>query len=135
MIMKIFIAFRFTGEDDKELKENIQGICSSLEKAGHEHFCSYWKEDYYRKNNFTKKQILEHAFEELDKSDAVLAFVNSEERSEGMLLEIGYALAKGKSFILAIRKGIRTTFIHQTADQIIEFESMEELFERLRKIR
>ncbi|MFQ6010003.1 MAG: nucleoside 2-deoxyribosyltransferase [Candidatus Aenigmatarchaeota archaeon] len=133
--MKIFIAFRFTGEDDKELKENIQGICSSLEKAGHEHFCSYWKEDYYRKNNFTKKQILEHAFEELDKSDAVLAFVNSEERSEGMLLEIGYALAKGKRFILAIRKGIRTTFIHQTADQIIEFESMEELFERLRKIR
>ena len=72
---------------------------------------------------------------ELDDSDCILAFVKSEEKSEGMLIEIGYALAKRKKFILAIKKDIETTFIKEMADQIIEFEGLNELYNKLSKLK
>ena len=52
-----------------------------------------------------------------------------------MLIEIGYAIAKGKRFILAIKKGVETTFIREIADKIIEFETLEELYSKLKKLK
>jgi len=133
--MRIFLSYRFTGEDPNELKTTIQNICLSLEKAGHSHFCSFWKGDFFNEHKFTHRQILEYALKELDDSDCILAFVKSEEKSEGMLIEIGYALAKRKKFILAIKKDIETTFIKEMADQIIEFEGLNELYNKLSKLK
>ena len=133
--MKIFLSYRFTGEDPKVLKETIQKICNSLDEAGHNHFCSFWKGDFFNENKFTYKQILEHALEELDLSDVYLAFIKSEDKSEGMLLEAGYAIAKGKKFILAIKKGIYTVFLREMADQVIEFKNIEELCEKLKNLK
>lgn len=133
--MKVFISYRFTGEDPNELKEILQKVCSSLARAGHNHFCSFWKGDFFSKNKFTNKQILKHALAELEKSDIYLAFIKSEEKSEGILIEAGYALAKGKKFILAIKKGIKTTFMREIADKVIEFENLEDLYDKLNKLK
>ena len=100
--MRVFLSYKFTGEDAKELKEVIGNICLSLEKAGKGHFCSFWKGDFYIENKFTHKQILEYALKELDNSDCILAFVKSEGKSEGMLIEIGYALAKFRMQLVKI---------------------------------
>ena len=129
--MKIFVSYRFAGEDPDQLRILIHGICSSLEKAGHKPFCTFWHGDFYKGNGFTKKQILEHGLGELDNSDICLAFIKSEEKSEGMLLEAGYAIAKGKKFYLAIKKGVKTVFLREMADKIIEFETFEELYQKL----
>jgi nucleoside 2-deoxyribosyltransferase len=133
--MKVFLSYRFTGEDPKVLKETIQRICNSLEKAGHSHFCSLWKGDFFNENKYTNKQILHHALKELDNSDIYLAFIKSGDKSEGMLIEAGYALAKGKKFYLAIRKGVYTTFMREIADKIIEFEDLEGLCCELNKLK
>ena len=133
--MKIFVSYKFTGEDREELKEIIGNICSSLEKAKHPSFCSFWKGDFFNENKFSHRQILEYALNELDKSDAILALVKSEEKSEGMLIEIGYALAKNKKFILAIKKGLKTTFIREMADEVIEFDDINDLTNKLSKIK
>ena len=132
--MKVFLSYRFTGEDPAELKEVLKRLCASLDKAGHGCFCSFWKDDFFNENKFTHKQILDYAFKEIDNADCLLAFVKSKEKSEGMLLEIGYALAKKKKFILAVKKGIDTVFLHEMADQVIEFENLEELYEKLEKL-
>ena len=132
--MRVFLSYRFTGEDPKILNEILHSICNSLEKAKHNNFCSFWSEDLYKKNKFTNKQILKHALDELEKSDVYLAFVKSEEKSEGMLLEAGYALAKKKKIYLAIKKGIRTTFLREIADKVIDFENLDELYEKLGKL-
>jgi len=50
-------------------------------------------------------------------------------------MEIGYALAKRKQFILAIKKDIKTTFMREMADEIIEFENLEELYNKLTKFK
>lgn len=132
--MKIFVSYRFTGEDPKELESIMKTICSSIEKLGHSHFCSFWKSDFYSKSKFTNKQILDLALKELDNSDCILAFVKSQEKSEGMLLEIGYALAKNKKFILAIKKGIKTTFLREAADRIIEYSDIDDLTKQLKRL-
>lgn len=129
--MKVFLSYKFTGEDPAVLKETITKICDSLEKAGHTHFCSFWKGDFFNENNFTHKQILEYALKELDDSDIYLAFIKSAEKSEGLLMEAGYAIAKKKKFYLAIKKGVTSAFMTAMADKIIQFDGLDELCEEL----
>lgn len=131
--MKIFLSYRFTGEKIEELKEIIGKLCSAINKSGHNHYCSFNSAEFYKKNKFTNKQILEYALSELDSSDCILAFIKSEEKSEGMLLEIGYAKSKNKKFILTIKKGIKTTFLREIADKIIEFDNINDLTKQLEK--
>jgi len=52
----------------------------------------------------TINEIIHQAFDEVKKSDAIIALIESEEKSEGMLLEIGYAKAVGKKLIVVIKK-------------------------------
>ena len=131
MKKKIFISYRITGEDREELKTTMQRICQSIETVGFDCFYSFQKDDFFQENNFTKKQILEYAPKEIDKADCVLVVVKSQEKSEGMLLEIGYALAKNKKIVLAIKKDIQTVFLCEMASSIIEFENLDDLNARL----
>jgi len=129
--LKIFLSFKFTGENKEELEKTTQKIGQSLVRAGLEYFCGFEREAFFKKNNFTGKQLLEYTLKQLDVCDCVLAFIKSEEKSEGMLLEVGFGLAKNKKIILAIKKGIKTGFLHGIADQIIEFENLDELYAKL----
>ena len=126
------MSYRFTGEDPNELNETMKKICSALEERGHSASCTFWKEEHFRKNRFTNKQILEHALKEIDDSDVYFAFVKSQDKSEGMLIEAGYAIARDKRFILAIKRGIKTTFMREIADEVIDFEDVNDLVNKLR---
>ncbi|MDO8524115.1 MAG: nucleoside 2-deoxyribosyltransferase [bacterium] len=131
MKKKIFLSYRITGEDREGLIVVMKRIYQSIEVAGFECFYSFQKEDYFQKNNFTKKQILEYALKEIDKADCVLVIIKSQEKSEGMLLEVGYAIAKNKKIILATKKDIQTVFLREMANSIIEFENLEDLNNKL----
>ena len=133
--MKIFVSYRFTGEEPKELKHFIESTCNALEKTGCNFFCSYFSEEFFRQQNFSHKQILEYAFKEIDTSDCILALIKSGEKSEGMLLEIGYAIAKKKKFILALKKGVKPFFLEEMAEKVIEFEGIEDLCYKLSKLK
>jgi len=133
--MKLFISYRFTGEDPKELDNILRKMRGVLMEAGHQVFCSFWSKEFFEHNNFTNKQILEYALEELKKSDAVLVFVKSPEKSEGMLIEVGYALASQKKIVLTIKNDVKTTFLHQIADEVIEFENLEDLYKKLGEVK
>lgn len=132
--MKVFVAYKYTGEDFGQLQRIIPDICKAIDSSGNGSFCSFFNDDFYKENKYTAGQILKYVFTEIEKADCILAFILSPEKSEGMLLEIGYALALGKKFILAIKKDLKTTFLHEMADQIIEFETIEELNEKLKKL-
>jgi len=133
--MKIFLMYRFTGENFAELEKICNQIISAIEKAGHECFCSISKEEHYKKNNFTRRQKYLDLINETNNADAVLAVVTSNEKSEGMLVETGYAFAKGKDIILAIKKGVHSEMIEYMAKQKIEFDTIEELCKKLSKLK
>jgi len=131
--MKIFLSYRFTGEDPKILEQTLSQIKTALVSAGHSVFCSFWEEQRFRDGNFSNKQILEYALKELNSSDVYLAFIKSNEKSEGMLLEAGYAFAQKKLIWVVIKDGIKTTFLTEFAEKIIEFDTFENLYWKLSK--
>jgi len=133
--MKLFISYKFTGEKIEDLELALKNICSSLEKAGHVCFCSLWHEEHFQKNNFTHKQILDYALKELDQADTCLAYIKSSEKSEGMLIETGYAMAKNKKIYIAINKEVKSVFMREIADELIEFENLEELCLKLENLK
>jgi len=133
--MKVFIAYRYTGEDPTVLRKTMEDICNTITAAGHSNSCSINNEALFREKQFTVKQIMEHALRELDQCDALLAFVNSSDKSEGLLIEVGYALAQGKPVILAKRKDAHAHSLAGVATQVIEFENLEDLLKQLNDLK
>lgn len=130
--MKCYIAYRFTGEDIEERKEIMKRICDIFTEHKHDNYCTLWDEEQLSKK--PKKDLFKHAYNEIDKADCLVAFINSEKKSEGMLIEIGYAVAKGKKFVLIIHKDGKTVYLKDIADQVIEFENLDELKDRLKDL-
>jgi len=133
--MKIALSYKFTGEDYSKLKEFLDEVCNSLKKAGHQPFGTYTKKEEFDKNKTSLKKIMLTALEFIDNSDCHLVIINNQEKSEGMLLEIGYSYAKKKRIIICIKKGIKTTWIKELINEIIEYETIEDLSEKLQKIK
>jgi len=128
-----FLSYKFTGEDINLIKEKLEKILPILRLNGNSVYCSFEDQDFFKKNNFDSKKILEHALKKLDDCEKGLILLDSDQKSEGMLLEIGYMVAKEKPFILAKRNGIKTTFLEKIAEDVINFDSVEELCNKLNK--
>jgi len=133
--MKIALSYKFTGENYNELKKFLDSVCNSLKKAGHEPWGTYTKKEEFDKNKTPLKEIMLTALNFIDNSDCHLAIINSKEKSEGMLLEIGYSYAKKKRIIVAIKKGIKTTWIRKLIKEVIEFSDINDLSKKLEKIK
>jgi len=132
--MKFFTSFRWTGEDPEKMKQLMKVVCSTLEKVGHEHHCNFWKDDYKYVQK-THKEIIDEALRDIDNDDCFLAIVRSDEKSEGMLIEVGYARAKGKRMILVIKKGVKTNYLKHLFDEIIEWKNLKDLSDKISKIK
>jgi len=132
--MKIFISYRFTGENLDTISDYLDCIKDILEKKGHSVFSSFWEEDTFKKNNFTRKQLLDYVFQEIDKADACFVFVRSSRKSEGLLLEVGYALAKNKPLALIIKEDVETVFLKDIAKSVIKYNNLSDLKTKLNKI-
>ena len=130
--MKIFIGQAVTGEDKDKLKDECKILVNILGKLGHEVYCTIL-DDELQKNDY--EFILNHAFKIINEGECVLAIVRSEKKSEGLLMELGYCLAKNKKIILAINKQVKDTFLREIADEIIEFKNIEDLLNKLKKIK
>lgn len=131
---KVFVSYKFTGEALSELEKNMGMIIAALREKGYQVFCNIESEAKYRKDKFTSQQIMADALENLEKSEVVFVFNNSDSRSEGMLIEIGYAVAKQIPIILAARKGISVNSSKSVSSKVIEFESMDDLLIQIKTL-
>ncbi|OGE84931.1 MAG: hypothetical protein A3J48_00370 [Candidatus Doudnabacteria bacterium RIFCSPHIGHO2_02_FULL_46_11] len=132
--MKIFIAYRFTGVEFAELQNTVGVLCKKLTEAGHSVFSTLDREDYYKQNKSTTGDIIKEAFSEIEKADIFVALVNSVEKSEGQLIEIGFVKALDKKFILLIKNELRSVHLRYLADKVIEFSDMEDLYKKISNI-
>ena len=133
--MKILLSYKFADEDIDELQEFIDNIKDSLHGSGHELITTFYDKDMFDKNSSTNRQIMDKALKYLRKSDAHLIIIRSPEKSEGMLIEVGYSYAIRKKMILAIKKGLKTRWVSELVNEIIEFDTLEDLYNKLRSIR
>lgn len=131
--MKTFVAFRFTGEDPKVLEPLLTAVRDSLTNKGVEVYCTFFDEAEFQDKSLTARQIMDHAFAIIDNTDFLFVVQTSESKSEGMLMEVGYCLAKHIPIAVANKKGITGTYVPQMADLLIEWESTEDLATKIQK--
>ncbi len=129
--MKIFISYKFEGEDLKSLEEMLLNVKRILEKNGNTVFTTLFEGKKLKSN----KEIMDKALNHINESDSQLIIINSAEKSEGLLLEAGYSIAKNKKMILAVKKGIQTKWLKDYAYQKVEFETLEDLYKQLEKVK
>lgn len=104
--MKIFISYRFTGEDPVVLKKLIDKVKNKIIELKHEFICSYYLDDFFKNNNFSTYEIYTYMLNKIKESDIVLFIITSDEYSKGMYLENKEAIKLKKRRILFIKKGI-----------------------------
>jgi hypothetical protein len=130
--MRYYISYKFLGLDKEELKKKLNVISSAIEEMGYGSFIFFRDKQNWGTIQMSIDEIIKSAFFEINKSEVFFAFVESDEKSEGMLLEAGYAKASNKKIILAIKKGIDLRFLRSIADTIIEFDDFSSLKEKIK---
>ncbi len=131
---KAFVAYRHTGEDPEVLNKQMNAVRKGLEKAGLDFHCTYFEEDEFQDRKMSARQIMEHAFETLDSCTFLLVILSSEEKNEGMLMEIGYCIAKKIPIVVVIASDVKTTYVPQMANTVIEWQTYSELETQLAEL-
>ncbi|NDK08736.1 hypothetical protein EOM39_05860 [Candidatus Gracilibacteria bacterium] len=125
--MRYYVAYRHQGADIRLLINNLNIISRAIETSGNSTYIFFRDGQKWGEIIIPIRDIMPLAFQELDNSDGLFAFVDNKEKSEGMLIECGYAKAKGKKIVLAIKKGIDLRLLRTIADEIIEFSDISDL--------
>lgn len=131
--MKVFVGQAVTGQDFNMLERDTKKVYSALEKAGY-NVCSNMDKEGKGVVK-TAGGWMTSAFEELDKSDIFLAIVRTEHRSEGLLMEIGYCLAKKKEIILAINDNVKNTYLPEVVSKTLRWKDFDDLLTKLSKLK
>lgn len=96
---KIFCSYAFTGEDKLKVEARMRRVVDLLEGCGCEVYCNLF--DSATESYGNPHQFLRRAIDQMNECDKILAIQTSPRRSEGMLIEIGVAIARDKSILLA----------------------------------
>ncbi len=128
---KIVVSFRYTGENIDELNQTVGRVVTALRQKGHEVYCTLDDETWFRANNCTGLEVMQRVFARIDACDTLFVFIRSNDKSEGMGVEFGYAHAKGKTLVVALKSGVTTSCIGQLAHQLIEFSDLDDLTKKL----
>lgn len=131
--MKVFISYNFLSNDKSVLKEKLTKISNLLENLGHTTFIHWRDKQNWENTNsgFSPKKIITNAFESIDGCDVLIAFTETTNKSQGMLLELGYAFAKEKKVILASVHEPSLRYVQSLAEKTYICPSFDELLERL----
>ena len=132
--MKGFISYRFTGEKLEDLKNILTPIQNKLKKVGVDAYCNFFDKDLpIRSKNFKPQDYVFDAFKTLDNIELLFVLITSENKSEGMILEVGYSIAKSIPVVVAVEKSVKNTYLPDMANLVIRFNSTDDLLEKISK--
>lgn len=129
--MKFFLSYKFTGVDKSKLYDYINPIIKIINDSGNDVFCNLYCDNFYIKNKYSAKEIMEHCFGELKKCDCYIAFVD-DIFGGGMAIECGYAYCLGLKIIACIPNNTENfTSLKGICDTLIYYDDMNELNDKL----
>lgn len=132
--MRVFISYRFTGETKEDLDALLYPVCDALQKKGIDVYCNYFDKDLpSRSQGFKPQDYVFDAFNTLKDCDALLVLMKGNEKSEGMILEVGYALSRGISVIVAKKQGVEGTYLPGMAKTVLDWNTIDELVESIER--
>ncbi len=128
--MKVFLSFRYTGESREGLEQFFYPLRDKLAFLGHEVYLSLDDLITWESSELTLREKFARTFSELETSDALVVVVRTPDRSEGMLMEAGFALALRKPIYLYVAKDV-DTYIREVATSVVEFTGHADLLEKI----
>ena len=130
--MNIYIGYKYRNFKDKEgLKENLSKISDTLSSLGHKTFIL--GRDAFNWNHHGKtSKSLPLIIKNIKKNDVLLAIIECDSKSNGLLFESFCTKIFGKKIILAVKKGVSPKPFSNFTKNIIEFENYEDLANSVR---
>jgi nucleoside 2-deoxyribosyltransferase len=125
--MKTFIAYRSSDEDPQVVEPLMIAIRDAFKARGVEAYCTFFDEAMLKDKSLNARQIMEHAFGIIDDSDFLFVVQTSNNKSEGMLMEVGYCLAKNIPIIVATKDAVTQTYVPSMASQSFNWGTIEDL--------
>jgi nucleoside 2-deoxyribosyltransferase len=130
--MKYFISYRHTGAEEPRLGNLQNAIKEAFDTRPQDEFYStYYNQQEFDSSNMGAADIMRFAFKIIDTNDIMLVILDSETKSEGMLIEIGYCLAKNKKIIIAKNSNINNSYCQDLADYKFDYANLEDLKQKL----
>lgn len=125
-VKSVFIAYRHTGEDPVILRLMLIGVVDTLSKIGVNSYCTLFNQEEFDSKSMSARKIMEHAFEEIENRDALIVIQASNNKSEGMLMEVGRFYGS-KPIIVAKHKKVLKTYLPDMADVSFIWDNQKEL--------
>lgn len=124
--MNRFIAYRHTGADPDRLNLILPAARDAFSERGEETYCTFFDEENFKSSSYTPRQIMDHAFAKIEEMGSLFIILDTEDKSEGMIMEVGFCIAKGIKMAIAKKKGINNTYLPDMADLSYEYDSIED---------
>jgi nucleoside 2-deoxyribosyltransferase len=134
--MKLFCSTAMTGENEVEVTERMKLVVDTLQAAGWEAYCQSLDPHVRKLQQQGVKAQLDYAFEVLATCEALAVIVTSDRRSEGVLMEVGAALAAKKPVYLFWHELADANGSHlpKIATKVFEWQSEDELSSALQQL-
>ncbi|HEY2004229.1 MAG TPA: nucleoside 2-deoxyribosyltransferase [Candidatus Saccharimonadia bacterium] len=134
--MRVFVSYRHTGAEAKTIRPLLETVKRALEDKGVEIHNTFFD---VRQGDFVQSELgpagfMHEAFGMMERSDFLLVLQNSEERSEGMLMEVGYALAKKMPVLVAVQDEVKNTYLPDMAELVVKWRDTVDLAVQLGKV-
>lgn len=132
--MRIYIAYKLSGSDITALRSRLEEVSNIIAKLGHQTFVFVRDMQQWQPGGMTPEEIMKKATEEMRKCDAIVSIIETQEKSEGLLIESGFMKGLGKRVIVAAGPEGRGFFLKAIADDLIEFKDMADFEKKIQKI-
>lgn len=129
--MKTFIAYRHTGEDPAALEKILGGVRSAFDQVEVNAYATFFDETVFQAKSMGAKEIMNHAFSIIDESDFLFVIQTSENKSEGLLMEVGYCIAKDIPVVVATHEEVKHTYLPEMATLSISWVDPQDLFNKI----
>ena len=131
--MKCFLAYRASEADLQAMKKLLLAVRNTLNSIDIDTYSVLL--DYTAINENSGREFMDCAFKEIDKSDFILVIQNFSERSEGMLMEVGYCIAKNIPIVVAKQNKVDDTYLPEMTKYNLSWNDTEDLLKKLVKFK
>lgn len=125
--MKYFIAYRHTGENPERLDALLTPIKQAFERRGDEIYCTFFNDTSFRARGLGPHEIMYEAFQKIEEMGRLFVLLDSVDKSEGMLMEIGYCIAKKIPITIAYNRAITDSYVPHMVSSTIAYSDIDEL--------
>lgn len=132
--MRIMVSYKCTGEPIDKLDCLLSTVCSTLCSIGEDPYCMHLAKASGLMSQKIPSEMMKIAFAKINESDALLVIQASESRSEGMLMEVGYAIANKMPILVATHSSVSLTYLPSLADVSIIYDDIDHLRTQIEKI-